>query len=111
MRDGGYFILFGSHDEDRLRGPGGFVRRILQEDRRQHVRRPFPEMRQGNEWMEAVNGKRVFLMGRSRSLKGYREELTAAGFRILYCTTYRRDRRDAGFLMRKDMDASKSTTE
>ena len=40
-------------------------------------------------------------MGRTQSLKGYREELMAAGFRILYCTTYRRDPRDAGFLMQK----------
>ena len=103
MRDGGYFILFGSHDLEAYEGPvGSFVEFCLKTGANTSGV-PFQKCI-GNQWMD-VNGKKVYLMGRSQSLKGYREELMAAGFRILYCTTYRRDPRDAGFLMQKDMEA------
>ena len=109
MRDGGYYILFGSHDPNACQGPVDSFAGFCSKTDANTSGVPL-QKRQGDRW-EAVNGKSVFLMGRSQSLKGYREEVTAAGFRIQYRTTYRRDRRDAGFLMRKDMDASKSTTD
>lgn len=106
MRDGGCFILFGSHDPDACEGPvDSFVEFCLKTGANTSGV-PFQKC-VGNQWMD-VNGEKVYLMGRSQSLKGYREELMAAGFRILYRTTYRRDRRDAGFLMRKDVEAPES---
>ena len=97
MRDGGYFILFGSQDPEAYEGPvGSFVEFCLKTGANTSGV-PLQKC-VGNQWTD-VNGKKVYLMGRSQSLKGYREELMAAGFRILYCTTYRRDPRDAGFLM------------
>lgn len=107
MRDGGYFILFGSHDPNACEGPVDSFAEFCRKTGANTSGVPL-QKRQGDRW-EVVNRKSVFLMGRSQSMKGYREELTAAGFRILYRTTYRRDRRDAGFLMRKDMDAPEST--
>ena len=106
MRDGGYFILFGSHDPDACEGPVGSFAEFCRKTGANTSGVPFQKC-QGDRW-EAVNRKRVFLMGRSQSLKGYREEVTAAGFRILYRTTYRRDPRDAGFLMQKEVDAPES---
>ncbi len=103
MRDGGHLILFGSHDPDACEGPVGSFVEFCRKTGANTSGVPL-QKRQGDRW-EAVNGKSVFLMGRSQSMEGYREELTAAGFGILYCTTYRRDRRDAGFLMQKDVDA------
>lgn len=103
LRDGGYFILFGSHDPEAYEGPVG----SFAEFRRKTGANTSGVTLQkcvGNKWMD-VDGKKVYLMGRSQSLRGYRKELTAAGFRILYRTTYRRDPRDAGFLMRKDVEA------
>ena len=107
MHDGGYFIVFGSHDPDACQGPVDTFAEFCRKTGANTSGVPL-QKRRGDRW-EAVNGKSVFLMGRSQSLKGYREELTAAGFRILYRTTYRRDRRDAGFLMRKDMEAPESS--
>ena len=100
MRDGGYFILFGSHDPEAFEGRVDSFAEFCRKTGANTCGVPL-QKRQENRWRN-VPGKSVFLMGRSRSLKGYREELTAAGFRILYRSTYRRDRRDAGFLMRKD---------
>lgn len=109
MRDGGYFILFGSHDPEAYEGPVGSFVEFCRRTGTNTSGVPL-QKRQGNRWQD-VKGKSVFLMGRSRNLKGYREELTAAGFRILYRTTYRRDPRAAGFLMQKDVDAPKSTND
>ena len=100
MRDGGYFILFGSHDPEAFEGRVDSFAEFCRETGANTAGVPL-QKRQGTRWQN-VPGKSVFLMGRSRSLKGYREELTAAGFRILYHSTYRRDRRDAGFLLQKD---------
>ncbi len=106
MRDGGYFILFGSHDTNACEGPVDSFAEFCRKTGANTSGVPL-QKRHGNHWQD-VQGKSVFLMGRSRSLKGYREELTAEGFRILYCTTYRRDPRDAGLLMQKDMEAPES---
>ena len=46
-------------------------------------------------------------MGRACSLKGYREELAAAGFRILYRAAYGRDRQYAGFLLQRERQAER----
>ncbi len=100
MRGGGYFILFGSHDPEAFEGRVDSFAEFSRKTGANTAGVPL-QKRQGTGWQN-VPGKSVFLMGRPRSLKGYREELTAAGFRILYSSTYRRDRRDAGFLMRKD---------
>ena len=100
MRDGGYFILFGSHDPEAHEGRVDSFADFCRKTGANTSGVPLQKC-QGSRWQD-VKDKKVFLMGRGRSLKGYREELTAAGFRILYCTTYRRDRRDASFLLQKD---------
>ncbi|MDE3000706.1 MAG: class I SAM-dependent methyltransferase [Gemmatimonadota bacterium] len=101
MRDGGHFILFGSHDPDAYDGPVDSFGEFCRKTGTNTSGVPFQKC-VGDHWMN-VNGRRVYLMGRPRSVKGYRAELTAAGFRILYRTTCRRDPRDAGFLMQKDV--------
>lgn len=103
MPDGGYFILFGSHDARANEGPVDSFAEFCRKTGTNTSGVPL-QKRRGNRWQDVI-GRSVFLMGRSQSLKGYREELTAAGFRILYSTTYRRGRRDAGFLMQKDAEA------
>ena len=103
LRDGGYFILFGAHDPKAYEGPVGSFAEFCTKTGADASGVPFQKCVE-NQWMD-VNGKKVYLMGRPRSLRGYREELTEAGFRILYRTTYRRDPRDAVFLMQRDMEA------
>ena len=46
-------------------------------------------------------------MGRPRSLKGYREELAAAGFEILHSAAHGRDRQYAGFLLQRERHAER----
>ena len=99
-RDKGYFILFGSHDPESYEGRVDSFADFCRKTGANTSGVPLQKC-QGSRWQD-VKDKKVFLMGRACSLKGYREELAAAGFRILYGTTYRRDPRDAGFLMRKD---------
>ena len=97
MRDGGYFILFGSHDEEAHEGPVDSFADFCRKTGANTSGVPLQKC-QGDQWQN-VNGKKVFLMGRGRSLKGYREELKAAGFKILYRAAYGRDRQYAGFLL------------
>lgn len=102
MRDGGYFILFGSHDPEAYEGPVDSFAEFCKQTGANTSGVPL-QKRRGNRWQD-VKGRSVFLMGRSRSLKGYREELTAAGFRILYHTTYRYPPA-AGFLLQRERQA------
>lgn len=102
-RDGGFFILFGALDEDAWAGPVDSFAEFCKQTGANTSGVPYQKC-QGNQWRN-VRGKRVFLMGRSKSLKGYQEELNAAGFRILHHTTYRRDPPAAGFLLQRERQA------
>lgn len=100
MKSGGYLILFGARDEDACEGPVDSFAEFCMKTGTNTSGVPL-QKRQGNRWQD-VKGKSVFLMGRSRSLKGYREELTAAGFAILHRAAYGRERQYAGFLLRRE---------
>ena len=103
MRDGGYFILFGAHNPEAYEGPVDSFAEFCRKTGANTSGVPL-QKRQGNRWQN-VKGKSVFLMGRSRSLKGYREELTAAGFAIMHGAAYGRDRQYAGFLLQREPQA------
>ena len=104
MRDGGYFILFGSHDPEAYEGPVDSFAEFCKQTGANTSGVPL-QKRQGNRWQD-VKGRSVFLMGRSKSLKGYQEELNAAGFAIMHRAAYGPDRQYAGFLMQRERQAS-----
>ncbi len=103
-RDGGFFILFGARDEDACEGPVNSFAEFCRKTGANTSGVPF-QKRKGNEW-RSVDGKTVYLMGRPMSLKGYRKELTAAGFSILHRAAYGRERQYAGFLLQRVRQAS-----
>ena len=96
-RDGGFFILFGARDEDACEGPVDTFVEFCRQGDANTSGVPFQKC-QGNQW-HTVKGRKVFLMGRPRSMKGYQEELYAAGFTIVHSSVYGSDRQYAGFLL------------
>ena len=99
LRGKGYFILFSARDEGAYEGPVSSFDEFCRLTGTITSGIPFQKC-QGSRWRD-VKGKKIFLLGRALSLMGYREELTKAGFKIEYRATYGRDRRSAGFLLKK----------
>lgn len=104
----GYFILFGAHNKGAYEGPISSFDEFCRLTGTTTSGISFQKC-QGNQWKD-VKGKKIFLLGRARSLKGYREELTKAGFKIEYRATYGQDRRYAGFLLKKSRERLSSNT-
>ena len=103
LRDDGYFILFGQRDEAAYEGPVTSFDEFCRLTGTSTSGIPFQKYQEG-QWRN-VKGKRVFLLGRARSLKGYKEELTKAEFNIEYRATYGRNRRNAGFILKKSRES------
>lgn len=103
MASSGYFILFGARDKAPCEGPVDSFAEFCMNTGANTSGVPF-QKRKGIEWRN-VRGRKVFLMGRPKSLKGYQEELTAAGFAILHRAAYGPDRQYAGFLMKRERQA------
>ena len=95
----GYFILFGHRDEAAYEGPVSSFDEFCRVTGTSTSGIPFQKCQDG-EWRD-VKGRKIFLIGRAQSLKGYKEELTKAGFKIEYRATYGQNRRNAGFILKK----------
>ena len=103
LQDDGNFILFSQRDEATYEGPVTSFDEFCWLTGTSTSGIPFQKC-QGGQWWD-VKSKRVFLLGRARSLKGYKEELTKAGFNIEYRATYGRNRRYAGFILKKSQES------
>ncbi len=103
LADDGCLVLLGHRDEAADEGPinsfGEFLERLGVGPSWDGA--PLPKCVDG-EWVE-VPGKRIYLMARAQSLKGYRREFSAAGLRVEHQRVFGRDRDKAAFVLRKEV--------
>ena len=103
LADDGCLVLLAQRDEGADEGPvnsfGEFLERLGVGPSWDGV--PLPKCVDG-EWVE-VPDKRIYLMARARSLRGYRREFSAAGLRVEHQRVFGRDRDRAAFVLRKEV--------
>lgn len=98
LQDDGYLVLIAQRDEKAYEGHIESFEAFCRLTDADPSGVPFQKCVDGR-WSE-VSGKRNFLMGRPRSISGYRGEFTRAGFRIEYQVTWD-GKKKAAFLLRK----------
>jgi ubiquinone/menaquinone biosynthesis C-methylase UbiE len=98
LQENGFLILLAQRDETAYEGPISSFEEFCQLGAANPSGSPFQKCVDGH-WGE-VTGQTVFLLGRARSLKGYQEEVTNAGFRIVHQSTWDH-RRKVAFVLKK----------
>ena len=101
LADDGYFLLLAQRDESAYEGAITSFDEFCSRSGTDPGGVPHQKCIDG-QWTE-VKDKKVFLLGRQRSLAGYQNELTTAGFTIIHQTTWENSGKIAfaGFVLSK----------
>jgi SAM-dependent methyltransferase len=102
MHGDGFLVLLANRDETAYEGPVESFAEFCRLSGTDPSGIAFEKCVEGR-WVE-VAGKKVYLLGRAKSLRGYREELTRAGSKVEHQSTWgpRRARvRDVAFVLKR----------
>lgn len=98
LMDDGFFLLLAQHDDHAYEGPISSFDEFCRLTQANPSGIPFQKCVK-DQWVN-VEGKKIYLMGRARSLKGYYQEIDQAGFRVVYHSLWQ-DRKKVAFLLQK----------
>jgi len=99
LQNDGFLLILAQHDDAAYEGSIASFEEFCQLTDAKSSGIPFQTCVKG-QW-EDVEGRRIYLMGRTRSLEGYSQEIIEAGFRIVYHTLWQK-RRKIAFILQKE---------
>lgn len=104
LSDNGMLLILAQHDDAAYEGPIASFEDFCKLTGTKTSGIPFQKC-VGDQWVNVEN-KRIYLMGRTRNLEGYRQEFKEAGFHIVYHTLWQ-NRKKAAFLLQNPTSTNK----